>query len=128
LNSLFTLHSLNRFCRFRFFFIVLVQTVNVGLSSGACGSLVGTSNGAPASDAMVSVYAHEIVEAASDPELDAYFFMNGMENADMCAWMFGSYLPGSVNANMQLGTKKYLVQQNWKRRTPASEPGCVSSF
>ena len=36
-------------------------------------------------DAMLSVYAHELVEAVSDPLLNAWFDNTGYENADKCA-------------------------------------------
>ena len=103
--------------------------MNVGSWEGTCGSIRDTSNGTPASDAMASVYAHEIVEAATSPQWNGYYFNdNGEENADRCAWQFGDLLPGSSNANMQLGSKKYKIQLNWKRNTTDSRPGCVSYY
>ena len=78
---------------------------------------------------MASVYAHEIVEAATSPQWNGYYFDdNGEENADRCAWQFGTLLPGSSNANMQLGSRKYKIQLNWRRRYAGYEPGCVNSY
>ena len=59
-------------------------------------------NGNAAADAMISVIAHELAEAATDPLLNAWFDSAGYENADKCAWDFGLY---SGNANVVIGTK-----------------------
>ena len=64
---------------------------------------------------MVSVIAHELEETATDPDLNAWYDSSGAENADKCAWTFGTTYTvsnGSL-ANMNLGTRDYLVQQNW---------------
>lgn len=37
---------------------------------------------------MVSTFSHELAEAASDPDLDAWTDANG-ENADKCAYTYG---------------------------------------
>jgi len=68
-------------------------------------------------DGMLSVIAHEIVEAMSDPELDAWADINGEENADKCAWTFGKLLTASNGAyyNLVANNYKYLIQQNWNR-------------
>jgi hypothetical protein len=73
-------------------------------------------NGNPGVDAMVSVLAHELEEAATDPELNAWFDNRGYENADKCAWTFGATYNASGGgiANMKLGSRDYLIQQNWK--------------
>ena len=51
---------------------------------------------------MVSVVAHELEETTSDPNINAWHGSGNSENADN----------GSV-ANMHLGSRDYLVQQNW---------------
>lgn len=66
-------------------------------------------------DAMLSVIAHELTEAITDPDLNAWYDQELYENADMCAWRFepayktdtGSY------ANVHMGTHDYLIQENW---------------
>src|SRR5262249_17734567 len=37
------------------------------------------------------------------------------ENADKCAWTFGTeyHTANGARANMRLGTRDYLIQQNW---------------
>jgi hypothetical protein len=71
-------------------------------------------NGNPAADAMVSVIAHEFVEAVSDPTGTSWIDQAGLENADKCAWNYGQAFK-TVNgafANMSLGGRQYLIQQN----------------
>ncbi|HMY14758.1 MAG TPA: hypothetical protein PKA58_00445, partial [Polyangium sp.] len=66
-------------------------------------------------DGAVSVLAHELEEAASDPDLNAWYDSSGYENADKCAWTFGTQSTASNGSkyNMTLGSRQYLVQQNW---------------
>ena len=85
-----------------------------GLSS--CSAQQASSpNGNPAVDAMASVLAHELEEATSDPLLNAWYDSAGDENADKCAWTFGStyFAANGSFANMKLGGFDYLIQQNW---------------
>ncbi|KAI8576268.1 hypothetical protein K450DRAFT_257482 [Umbelopsis ramanniana AG] len=78
-------------------------------------------NGDVAVDGMISVLAHEIVEAASDPDLNAWYDASGQENADKCAWTFGTTKTASNGAayNVVVGGKDYLIQQNWNAATQA---------
>ena len=86
-------------------------------------------------DAMVSVIAHELIEATTDPIGTAWWDSNpasntyGYENADMCAWNFGTtYLTGNgASANIKLGTKNYLLQRQWVN-TGAGAGGCALSY
>lgn len=66
---------------------------------------------------MASILAHELEEAQTDPTLTAWFDNIGQENADKCAWTFGTtYDPGNGSvANMKLGARDYLIQQNWSK-------------
>jgi hypothetical protein len=64
---------------------------------------------------MASISAHELEEAVTDPDLNAWYDRRGEENADKCAWTFGteySVANGSL-ANMKLGSRDYLIQRNW---------------
>jgi hypothetical protein len=71
-------------------------------------------NGASGGDGMASIVAHELVEAVSDPDLNAWYDNRGYENADKCAWTFGTtYTANGALANVKLGTRDYLIQQNW---------------
>lgn len=88
--------------------------------------VTNSPNGNPAADAMVSVIAHEFVEAVSDPAGTSWYDQVGLENADKCAWTYGSASKttnGSF-ANMTLGRRQYLVQQN----VAANTNTCVLSL
>ncbi len=89
---------------------------NASANLGVCAAQTGSSpNADPAADAMVSVMSHELEESVTDPLLNAWYDSNGEENADKCAWTFGTTYTaanGSI-ANMNLGGRDYLIQQNW---------------
>jgi len=82
----------------------------------ACEAQSASSpNGNPGADGMVSIIAHELEEATTDPDLNAWFDSRGAENADKCAWTFGTTKTASNGSkyNMTLGGMNYLIQQNW---------------
>jgi hypothetical protein len=66
-------------------------------------------------DGMASIIAHELEESTTDPDLNAWYDGYGNENADKCAWTFGTTHPASGGGvyNMTLGSRQYLIQQNW---------------
>jgi hypothetical protein len=83
----------------------------------SCQSDLGSSpNGDPGADGMANVLAHELIEAVTDPGLNAWYVSgNGAEAGDLCAWNFGptySAANGS-QANIHLGARDYLLQQEW---------------
>ena len=88
---------------------------NPSLYMGGCaGQSVASPNGNPPADAMASVVAHELVEAVSDPQLNAWFDSAGNENADKCAWVYGATTTsGGASSNIVVGSANYLIQQNW---------------
>jgi hypothetical protein len=72
-------------------------------------------NGNAGVDGMTSVIAHELEEANTDPDLNAWYDGSGAENADKCAWTFGSaqtLLPSGAYYNQTLGLHNYLIQRN----------------
>jgi hypothetical protein len=79
---------------------------------GSCTNGSPSPNGDPGADGEVSVLAHEIEETTTDMFGNAWYDNRGYENADKCAWTWGSGFDGQ--ANITLGTKRFLVQQNWK--------------
>lgn len=89
----------------------------VGASIGNCSAQTASSpNGDVGVDAMVSVIAHELEEATTDPDLNAWFDSRGYENADKCAWTFGSQtFVNGYYYNMTLGTRNFLIQRNLVR-------------
>jgi hypothetical protein len=64
---------------------------------------------------MASIIAHELEEAVTDPDLNAWYDGRGAENADKCAWTFGTtyHAPNGALANVALGSRNFLIQQNW---------------
>ena len=72
-------------------------------------------NNDPGVDAMVSVIAHESEEATSDPTFVGWYFSSGAEDADECAYTYGTVHPvgNGSDYNIALGGAKYLIQQNW---------------
>ena len=87
------------------------------LCPSSCAEQTRSSpNGDIGADAMASIIAHELEEAVTDPDLNAWYDSRGAENADKCAWTFGTEFTASNGslANVKLGTKDYLIQQNWK--------------
>src|SRR5690242_9322686 len=81
----------------------------------ACAAQTTGPNGNAGADGMASIIAHELEEATTDPDLNAWYDTRGAENADKCAWTFGATYTTSngAQANMKLGTRDYLIQQNW---------------
>jgi hypothetical protein len=81
----------------------------------ACAAQTTSPNGNAGADGMASIISHELEEAATDPDLNAWFDRQGQENADKCAWTFGTLSTASNGSkyNMSLGGRNYLIQQNW---------------
>ncbi|CAI5473030.1 unnamed protein product [Closterium sp. Yama58-4] len=74
-------------------------------------------NGDVGMDGLLSVFAHELAEATSDPFMSAWFDSDGEENADKCSWEFGDMLFDSIDGPFYnlvgLNNQKFLIQQNW---------------
>jgi hypothetical protein len=81
----------------------------------ACQEQVTGPNGASGGDGMASIFSHELEEAVTDPDLNAYYDTKGAENADKCAWTFGTTSTASNGTlkNVHIGSRDYLIQQNW---------------
>jgi len=94
---------------------VLYAVMPYNAYSTSCEAQVTGPNNDPA-DAEVNTLAHEIEEANTDPDLNAWFDRRGYENADKCAWTFGTTSTISTGAkyNVTFGTTHYLIQRNWK--------------
>ncbi|HUQ32423.1 MAG TPA: hypothetical protein VM095_09900 [Pyrinomonadaceae bacterium] len=88
---------------------------NANRCLNSCAAQTTSPNGNAGVDAMLSVVAHELEEAVTDPDpRSGWVDAGGSENADKCAWTFGhaQYLANGAWANMQLGTRHYLIQRN----------------
>ena len=83
--------------------------------TASCKAQSTGPNGDPA-DFEVNTLAHEIEEANTDPDLNAWWDRRGYENADKCAWTFGTTHTAANGAkyNMTFGGYNWLIQQNWR--------------
>jgi hypothetical protein len=92
---------------------------NANRCLNACAAQTTGPNGNAGVDGMVSVIAHEMEETNTDPQLNAWFSPKGAEDADMCAWTFGSSqsrLSSGAYYNMTLNgistpTRNFLIQR-----------------
>ncbi|MBS1786352.1 MAG: hypothetical protein JST85_01440 [Acidobacteria bacterium] len=93
---------------------------NAARCLSGCAAQSTSPNGNAGVDGMISVITHELEEATSDPNLNAWYDSSGAENADKCAWTFGHFQYQVANgswANMHLGSRDYLIQRNLKHGT-----------
>ena len=90
-----------------------------------CAPQSTSPNGDAAGDAMASVIAHEVSEAVTDPTLRGWFDATGAENADRCAWNYGTpHRVAGALTNVRLGQRNYYIQANWLNR---GRGGCAMS-
>ena len=66
--------------------------------------------------ALANVSGHELSEALTDPQLNAWYDAQGAENADKCAWTFG-------HASLNFGGTQFKVQGNWSNAAYANHSG-----
>ena len=93
---------------------------NANRCLNACAAQTTGPNGNAGVDAMISVVAHELEEATTDPDpRSGWADSGGAENADKCAWTFGSRqftAPNGAIYNQTLSgggvTRNYLIQRN----------------
>jgi len=85
----------------------------------ACAAQTVSPNNNAGADGMASIISHELEEAVTDPDLNAWYDRRGQENADKCAWTFGteSTATNGSKYNVTLGGTKYLIQRNWVNAT-----------
>jgi hypothetical protein len=96
--------------------------------TGCAGQSTASPNNNVGADGMISVIAHEIEEAVTDPDLNAWYDTRGNENGDKCAWNFGTTttLPSGAKYNQTMGTRNYLIQQNWVNVAPSGK--CAKTY
>ena len=74
-------------------------------------------------DSAINTSAHEIMETATDPAGNAWFFVDASgEIGDMCNFVFGTR--AGDGSNVTLNGHKYVVQQEWSN----ASSGCVIGF
>ena len=83
----------------------------------ACTSGFKPANGSmdPGADYEVNTLAHETEETTTDMQGSAWFDRRGFENADKCAWTWGTThtTAGGGVWNITIGGLNFLVQRNW---------------
>jgi hypothetical protein len=93
-----------------------------------CTSALKSPNTDVAANSEVNTLAHEIEESTTDELGTAWYDRRGYENADKCAWTWGTTHTAASNGgvyNMQLGGISYLIQRNWVN---AGSGGCALSY
>jgi hypothetical protein len=89
---------------------------NANRCLNSCAAQTTSPNSNPGVDGMISVIAHELEEAVTDPDpRSGWADASGAENADKCAWTFGHAQYQVANgswANMTLGSRNFLIQRN----------------
>lgn len=92
-------------------------------SCGVFSSDATSPNGNVEADEGVSVMAHEAEETQSDAYGNAWFDASGSENADKCAYQYGTttVAPNGARVNQSWAGKSWLVQMNWSN----AAGGCV---
>ena len=93
----------------------------------ACAPQTTSPNGSVPLDAMASVMVHEVDETLTDPFFSGWYDSNGYESADKCQRTYGvSYVLSGAHYNVQLGSLKYLIQQNWLENNIVTSTGTSS--
>lgn len=83
--------------------------------ASGCYSHATSPNDNSGADAMARVLVHELEEAVTDPDINAWNGGAKQENADLCAAKVGTTYSTSngATANVRLGARDYLLQENW---------------
>ncbi|MDB6057976.1 MAG: hypothetical protein JWO95_1820 [Verrucomicrobiales bacterium] len=118
---------------------------NPGRCLRGCAPQVLSPNGNAAVDGMVSIIAHELSEATTDPDgRTGWYDLRHSENADKCAWTYGRHQYRAANgawANMGwdyldgngafLYHRDFLIQRNTVRvitKTGMQVNYCATSY
>jgi hypothetical protein len=95
--------------------------------ASACSSGLAPANGDAHADAEVGMIARILDEVATDMNGNAWYDSSGYENADKCAWTYGSTYTTSYGgvANVHIGSKDFLIPRNWVN---SGSGGCYLSW
>ena len=79
------------------------------------GTLLPTPNGNFAGDAMASILANVLSSTITNPYGDGWYDRYSLQSADKCEGQFGqTYMTANgARANVRLGQRDYLIQENW---------------
>jgi hypothetical protein len=95
-------------------FPVYQSATNASCTDEGLGGGIQSPSGDVDADVEVSPLSHELSEAFTDPELDAWYDAAGNENGDDCAYIYGS-LSGSAGTfyNQVINGHHYLTQEEF---------------
>lgn len=93
--------------------VVLYAVMPYNVAAGFACTAGPSPNGDAAADAEVNTLAHELEEANTDPQLNAWYDSSGYEDADECAWIFGPAGLSGGQANITVGARNFYVQEQW---------------
>ena len=104
---------------------------NANRCLSGCSAQTTSPNGNAGVDGMVSVIAHELSEATTDPDPGGgWVDGNGAENGDKCAWTFGHaqfQVSNGSFANVTLGSRNFLIQRMILRQSSGTDFCMMSS-
>jgi hypothetical protein len=98
------------------------------------GGGIQTPNGDTAGDVELSSLSHEMAEAITDPEGDAWFDAKGFENGDACAYVYGTLGgPAGAHFNQTINGHHYLTQEefsnaDWLPLTAPTHEPCLQTI
>jgi hypothetical protein len=94
-----------------------------------CTFLTTGPNDDYGADAVVSAVLHETEETSTDPYIGGFlgwWDIDGLESSDKCAYRYGTVRHNGRDFwNLTVGTKPFLVQQQWALTKPQ---GCVTGL
>jgi hypothetical protein len=92
-----------------------------------CTSRFASPNADVAANSEVNTLAHEIEETTTDNMGNAWYDNRGYENADKCAWTWGTTATSPTGGvyNLKANGLYFLVQQNWVN---AGRGGCATGY
>ena len=101
------------------------------INSCAASNIGIGPNGNAGADGMANVIAHELNETVTDPLLNAWFAGGTQgEVGDLCNFNFGTNTefpaPNGAPANVVLGTRDFLIQENFVNSSVGG--GCQLSY
>jgi hypothetical protein len=113
---------------------VYSSPTNFSCTTESLGGGIQAPNGNADGDVELSPLSHEMAEAITDPEGDAWSDAKGYENGDDCAYVYGR-LGGAAGAhfNQTINGHHYLTQEEFSNAdwlpvaNPAHEP-CLQSI
>lgn len=73
--------------------------------------------GDAAADTAMTAASHELTEAITDPELNAWYSANGSEIGDICAYNYGTAIYLSGHANQFWNGRYYELQREYDNRS-----------